>query len=161
MPAQARKTVAPESDSATATPVALSGTALRIALDTAPALRMTAGQTIERATFLTARMAEGGEYGAYPVAFFNVDGNVVALHAFHTILRNKIVELAPKPGEDFTIHYVGERETNKTLKLREVQGDSIKPNDITTYHNYSIFRTDEVEAPAETLDWSTVGTVGE
>jgi len=54
-------------------------------------------------------MFTGGEWDDYPILFLELDnGEQVAVHCFRTLLKNKVIELAPKYGERLKIGYGGE-----------------------------------------------------
>ena len=54
---------------------------------------------------------QGKEYPE--VTFRKVDGSVVVFSATQTMLKRKLAELMPKPGDTLRIRYDGESETSK------------------------------------------------
>ena len=54
---------------------------------------------------------QGKEYPE--VTFRKVDGSVVVFSATQTMLKRKLAELMPKPGDSLRIRYDGESETSK------------------------------------------------
>lgn len=129
-------------------PVTMTALERRIAMESAPSWRPEPGQTLT-GRLIGARKAEGGEYGAYPVAIFeNVsDGSYVAVHAFHTLLKDGLAKLSPKKDDVVTMHYVGYQETNESKKKYGPGTENEK--DRTFYHNYVVFAgdgSDDVES---------------
>jgi hypothetical protein len=76
----------------------------------------------------------------YPIIVLRKDsGDEVALHAFHTVLRSKLVELEPTVGDRLAVRYEG-RIKSKTA--------GHKP-----YHGYSVVHERKTsDAPAEPRD---------
>jgi hypothetical protein len=55
-----------------------------------------------------------GEYGIYPIVTIRKDdGELVALHAFHATLKNRLIEKRPVAGEVIAVQFHGERESKK------------------------------------------------
>jgi hypothetical protein len=48
-----------------------------------------------------------GGYGSYPVVTIETDEGKVALHAFHTVLRNELARLNVQVGEPLAVLYAG------------------------------------------------------
>lgn len=49
-----------------------------------------------------------GEYGTYPVLVVRADdGAEIAIHCFHTVLRNELAKLRPAAGDRIGIKYFG------------------------------------------------------
>lgn len=66
-----------------------------------------------------------GQYGIYPiVTLVTEEGELVNVHAFHTTLRNRLLEKRPKVGEKVAIRYNG-----------RVQS---KDRNRSPYYNYSV-----------------------
>lgn len=79
------------------------------------------------------KASQPNEYGIYPIVTVETDdGNIVAVHCFHTILRTRLLEKRPAPGERIAIRYIGERQT--------------KRDDDRSYHNYAVV----VDRPTDT-----------
>lgn len=58
-----------------------------------------------------------GDYGLYPLIIVEKsDGEFIAVHAFHTVLRNEIESLQPSVGDDIGIKYLGQQEPKGGLK---------------------------------------------
>lgn len=56
--------------------------------------------------------APGTDWGPYPVVTIETaDGEEFAVHAFHTVLRNEILKLAPVEGDGLGIKYKGKSKT--------------------------------------------------
>ena len=110
----------------------------------APAWMPEPGTTI-RGTVKALRMggltADEGGYGRYPIIIYRVVGirnpgeadfNVgdhgdIAVHAFHTLIRERLAELKTAPGSDQFVTYLGTRES------RNRKDKDGKP---VAYHNY-------------------------
>jgi hypothetical protein len=58
-------------------------------------------------TVLGAKLSSGGDFGPYPILFVLQDDEPVAVHAFHTVLRNELVSQRPQSGEIIYIRYLG------------------------------------------------------
>lgn len=80
----------------------------RIALTTAPAWRPESkGDRIENVTVVGLKMMPS-EYGAYPkVVYRTQDGEYIAVHAFHTVLRNNLAEIGTQVGHVHNLVYLG------------------------------------------------------
>lgn len=49
-----------------------------------------------------------GSYGAYPIVTLRTEsGEERALHAFHEVLAGELAKLAPKPGDELGVKYLG------------------------------------------------------
>lgn len=109
------------------------------------------------------------EYGIYPVLYFRraegfpfpkdqhgEDQEFVALHAYHSIIKDRLVELKPRPADEplMTVHYAGKvlfgvtKGSGEDAVYVELKGK----ND---YEKYTVFMGDgtEIEAMDE-WDWS-------
>ena len=84
------------------------------------------------------------EYGIYPIMTLATEpnGDPVNVHCFHEVLRNRLLEKKPAPGERIAIQYLGEREGKNRA-----------------YHSYAVVvdRPDAQEATA----WNTFEPVSE
>lgn len=71
-------------------------------------------------------------YGVYPVIVYRdlADNSTKAVHAFHSVLREKLAELKTEIGKQQFITYEGDRVTNAT-KDKE-------PKDQIRYHLYDV-----------------------
>lgn len=69
------------------------------------------------------------DYGDYPIYLIDTgDDSVVAVHAFHSVLRKGFDEVAPEAGQYLTVCYKGTQDN--AAKTR-------------TYHNYSVRVTEK------------------
>lgn len=58
-----------------------------------------------------------GDYGPYPlIVIEQEDGELVAVHAFHTVLKNEIEAQAPSVGDEIGVKYLGTQEPKGGLK---------------------------------------------
>jgi hypothetical protein len=81
----------------------------------------------------------GGGYGSYPIVTLaqeNGDGEV-ALHCFHTALRNQLAELGVQVGDNVGVFYKG--------KVQKASGDG-------TYESYRVKRLNRGAPRA--FDWA-------
>lgn len=75
------------------------------------------------------------EYGTYPVVYLEpVDeegniGEMIAIHAFHTTLKDGLKELAPARGSTLRIIYHG---TVESRKRKDSKGEAV------SYHHYTV-----------------------
>lgn len=121
--------------------------ARKIALASAPAWRPNPGDTLLNPTVVGVRKGGvGGEYGTYPILVVeSTDGDILAIHAFHTLLRDRLAEIKPTPGTVIeSITYLGEKITNASAGKDE--------KDQTSYHHYVV--TMAGDETAEEYDWS-------
>lgn len=51
-------------------------------------------------------------YGEYPLIVVDADGGPVAVHAFHSVLRNELKRLSPSEGDRLGIKYLGRVQGN-------------------------------------------------
>lgn len=131
-------------------PTAPSALALRIAQKSAPAWRPEPGETITW-RLISAKMAEGGEYGAYPVLTVQIlaDDTFVNIHAFHTQLVSDIAKFAPAKGDVLTTHYVGYIEKNESKKRFALDSNESARE---YYHNYVVFAGDGTDDEEDDSD---------
>ena len=93
----------------------------RARIETATAWRPTPGETVT-GTVVAIRARET-EYGKHPVLVLDTGAeNYTAVHAFHGVLKNKLFEIKPTPGDVLTIGYQGKVEGKKQ-----------------PYHSYTVF----------------------
>lgn len=86
------------------------------------------------------------EYGRYPLLTLtgtNV-GDEVDVHAFHTSLKNQLIEMQPKLGDGLTIRYNGQIELVDKDGLFKTADDGT----VKTMHDYS------VSSPNYVFDWN-------
>jgi hypothetical protein len=122
------------STKATAATISL---AERIKRETAPAWKPSPGDILI-GQFVGVRKAgkskEMGGYGEYyAILLQDVNGDYWAVHAFHTVLQNKLIkELRPHIGDWLTLSYIG----SVIVTADDVKADpTLKVGD-TRYHNY-------------------------
>src|SRR5215213_5893131 len=49
-----------------------------------------------------------GNFGRYPIVTLRTaDGEELAVHAFHEVLQGELAKVAPKPGDELGIRYLG------------------------------------------------------
>jgi hypothetical protein len=79
-------------------------------------------------------LARESEFGVYPVVVMDTgDATYVAVHAFHTILRDGLRELKAAPGDDLVIMYQGKLES-KNSAGKNAAGEEVK----RAYHSYVV-----------------------
>jgi hypothetical protein len=84
--------------------------------DTAPAWRPEPGTTM-MATVEGFRIGRDTGYGEYPIVIYKLDnGEVVSVHAFHTLLRDQLKELGTKKGVKQILHYGGKQKKTKATE---------------------------------------------
>jgi hypothetical protein len=84
------------------------------------------------------------EYEPYPLIVVEQDdGTEMAVHGFHTVLKNELIKQRPQIGERIGIKYLGEVPTKPGSKFKSYTGYRVKV---------------ERAAGAE-FDWSKVGVV--
>lgn len=97
---------------------------------------MPAQGTVLLGTVIGLHMRESG-FGLYPVIVYKTDGGqVFAVHAFHTVLRERLKELATDLGKRQFITYLGKRRKNNATE------QEIKENK-ADYHHYDAENADE------------------
>lgn len=110
----------------------------RMKIETATAWRPTSGDEIT-GYVITTRKRET-EYGTHPVVILdtrNEDGTYTAVHAFHSVLKGRLAEVKPRPGDRLTIHYAG-----------KITGKG------NPYHSYVAFNPDS-PATEDEFNWDT------
>jgi len=108
----------------------------RMAQATAPAW-MPEPDTTVMGTVIGLRMGGTPEpvgYGFYPVVTYKLpDGSVVAVHAFHSLLRERLAELKTEIGKVQMITYLGQ----KSSRTRTKKGEDGKDIPVE-YHLYYV-----------------------
>lgn len=98
----------------------------RMAQATAPAW-MPEPDTTVMGTVIGLRMGGQPEplgYGFYPVVTYKLpDGSVVAVHAFHSLLRERLAELKTEIGKVQMITYLGQKASRQRTKKNEKNED--------------------------------------
>lgn len=82
-------------------------------------------------------MGDGGEYGPYPIVVYTVESmngetpetQFVKVHAFHTLLQDRLKELKTQIGSYQMLKYFGENKSNKRVD---------KDGEPQTYHHYDV-----------------------
>jgi hypothetical protein len=92
-----------------------------------------------------------GDYGPYPIIVYRVilstdadtkAGDVVSVHAFHTLLRESMKEKGTNLGSVQWITYDGKRETNDSKKARKLDPTA----ELKEYHLYDVENDGEQNA---------------
>lgn len=111
----------------------------RAAMANAPAWRPNVGDTFH-GKLLGVRIGKTEEYGQYPVLVMrDVETDAFfAVHAFHTVLLDRLNEIKPQAGDILQGIYNGEVVTNATKDKAE--------KDQTSYHSYYIERDGDEDA---------------
>jgi hypothetical protein len=79
--------------------------------------------------------------GTYPILTIRKDdGEEVAVHAFHTVIKNELIRQRPKAGERIGIKFLGEQPTKPGSPYKSFIGYRVK-----------------VDRAAGDYDWSQVG----
>lgn len=80
-------------------------------------------------------LARESDFGLYPIVVIDTgDVNYVAVHAFHTILRDALRELKTKPDDELVIVYQGKIQSNKPYGEDAETGKKL----YRSYHNYLV-----------------------
>jgi hypothetical protein len=109
----------------------------------APAWRPDPGTTVV-GEVIGLSMREG-DYGPYPVITYKVgDGIVINVHAFHTMLRERLAELKTDIGVVQVITYSGMRDKNKPNAKGEIE----------RYHDYYVENYGESETVGKAADFT-------
>lgn len=81
------------------------------------------------------------DYEPYPILTVRKeDGSEVAVHAFHTVLKNELIRQQPNIGERIGIKYLGEQKTKPGSKFSSFIGYRVK-----------------VDREAKAFNWGTMG----
>ena len=81
------------------------------------------------------------DYEPYPLlTIIKEDGTEVAVHAFHTVLKNELIRQQPQLGERIGIKYLGEQQTKPGSRFKSFIGYRVK-----------------VDRAAGEFDWSKIG----
>jgi hypothetical protein len=119
-------------------------TAYRTAMQnaTAPAWRPEPNTTIV-GTVIGMNMRESG-YGPYPMITYRLDtGEVINLHAFHTLIRNSLAEAKTDIGKRQFVTYLGIQEKNNATAEEKEKG-------LDKYHMYFVLDANDLNnAPLE------------
>ena len=60
-----------------------------------------------------------GAYGRYPIVTLRTEaGDERALHAFHEVLADELAKLAPKPGDEIGVKFLGKHPERKYYRYR-------------------------------------------
>jgi hypothetical protein len=111
------------------------------------------------------RGGENSEFGVYPILVFErMDGypfpfdteNFVAFHAYHTIVRDALAEIKPRPADKpiLTIKYSGRVQFGTS-----VDGPDgtlyVENKEKSDYENYTVLLGDGADLTVESFDWDT------
>lgn len=109
----------------------------RMQRDTAPAWRPEPGTTIA-ATVEGFRIGRDTGYGEYPVVIYKLDnGQLISVHAFHTLLQDQLRELKGKKGTRQILYYGGKvKKNNASEEDRKTGRDE--------YHMYFVRNADDL-----------------
>ncbi len=69
------------------------------------------------------------KYGDYPILTVQTADGALAVHAFHTVLRDKLLELEPSIGEQIAIKYLGRK-----LPRNADKGATLADDGYESYH---------------------------
>jgi hypothetical protein len=96
----------------------------------APAWRPEPNTTI--VAEVTGRSMRTSDYGPYPVITYlnKQTGEILNVHAFHQLLRDRLKELGTNIGDVHVITYIGSRVTNDTKNA--------EPDKQRSYHDYYV-----------------------
>ena len=117
------------------TPADTSGSAAAAAddpFDFAPGWRPEPGSTVQ-GEVLAVDMGEN-KWGSYPIVTIQQDvtGEKIAIHGFHTVLRNALERARPMPGRRIAVRYIG-------LVTEDKKGKPLE----TDYHGYQVRMLDQ------------------
>lgn len=103
----------------------------RIAEDYAPAWLPSEGDTV--IGFVSEISVGTSDFGDYPIVTLTLaDGTRAAIHGFHTVLREALIENEPGIGEEIAVKYMGRiLPRNK----RDVKGATVEKDG---YENYRV-----------------------
>lgn len=98
------------------------------------------------------------EFGTYPILTVVADdGREVAVHAFHTVLKNELAKRAPRIGERIGLKYLGKSE--KGYEAYRVVWSDLVPPDWAAIgvqaEAEAVLESVDVDEPAETTDTTT------
>lgn len=113
----------------------------RLEAGLAPAWRPDKEDTDTLIGVVTDIQMASSDYEPYPlVVIRRDDGSEVAVHAFHTVLKNELLRHKPNIGERVGIKYLGEQPTKPGSKFKSFIGYRVK-----------------VDREAGSFDWGSVG----
>lgn len=74
-----------------------------------------------------------GDYGSYPLVVLETDsGELIAVHAFHTVLKSELARLKPSEGDRLGVKYLGvppgKRYESYKVAVDRVNGTSAAPD---------------------------------
>ena len=99
--------------------------------DFAPGWRPEPGSTVT-GEVVSVDLGEN-KWGSYPiVTVVQDDGEKIAIHGFHTVLRNALERARPMPGARMAVRYVG-------LVTEDKKGKALE----TDYHGYQVRMLDQ------------------
>lgn len=92
------------------------------------------------------------DYGPYPRVIYRntVTGEVFAVHAFHSVLRDRLVELKTEVGIEQYLSYDGKRKHNKNVDPKT--GEPLE------YHMYDVENVGQEEtSKSDSFSWALPG----
>lgn len=90
------------------------------------------------ATVVGLRLGSTEEYGDYPIIVYSLDnGEFIAVHAFHTLLRERLAELGTDIGKRQILSYLGTKASRKRV---DSKGNPVE------YHDYYVENAGEASA---------------
>lgn len=108
-----------------------------------------------------------GSYGRYPIVTIRVEGgDELGVHAFHEVLQSELAKVAPKPGDELGIAYLGKHAERGYHRYRVARaGDTAT----VSWGDYQGAAGDDAETanpaasdvPADTADLDTTPTRGD
>lgn len=84
----------------------------RLELESAEGWTPEEGDTLIGAV-LSVKASSPNEYGIYPIVTVATENGNVAVHCFHSILKNALLEARPAVGERIAIAYLGMKQSKK------------------------------------------------
>jgi len=119
----------------------LTGIDLELAVQAAKGWNPSEGDTV-MGKIIKIGSSNPNRYGIYPiVTVLTDDGELVNLHCFHSVLKNRLIAYRPTVGERLAVKYVGEQ-----------QGKNFDE----PYHNYAVVMDRGEDSNQDAFDWSSV-----
>lgn len=113
-------------------------------IDTAPAWRPEPGDHMI-GTVIGFRIGTTSDYDDYPIVIYKTDeGATISVHAFHTLLRERLQELGTKKGVRQILHYGGKQKKANPTEAEKQKG-------LDEYHMYYVQNADALVNGGSTL----------
>jgi hypothetical protein len=104
-----------------------------IKIRSAQAWRPSAGDMVDGT--VVKLLARESDFGIYPIVIMDTgEPQYIAIHAFHTILRDALRELKTKPSDELVVVYQGKTQSNKPYG----EDAETKKKLYRSYHNYLV-----------------------